>query len=237
MPTVSNKTETRKLRQDADLTQKEAANACDIPLRTFQAYDRGDREPPASKMDHIRSVLGTEKGQVASVSQNDNIGGRHIRQYPVADSDDSPTVTIDERIIDLDGDMPESAQAHRVNSRWMGPWMDAELALVQPKDYIDGPGRYCVRWASGDDKVILEAWRHSNDEVAIRTHAPENTSILTEVERDGNNVLFARPDGSELHVEVIGLVVYPSDSVQMMTKAMADTAARILRGGVADDTA
>jgi len=221
----------RQLRKDAGLTQEEAAQECSIPLRTFADYDRGETEPPADRMDHIRRVLGGEEKAVASVSQNHNLGGPHIKEYPVADSDDTPTVTIDERVIDVRGGMPQNAEAHRVNDRWMGPWMEADLALIEPKDFIDGPGRYCVRWASGNDKVILEAWRHSNSEVAIRTHAPENTAILEEVERNGDSVLFARPDGSELHVEVIGLVVYPSDSVRLMTKGMADTAARILEGG------
>jgi len=221
----------RQLRKDAGLTQEQAAQECDIPLRTFADYDRGETVPPSDRMQHIRRVLGGEEREVASVSQNDNLSERHVKQYPVAESDDTPTVTIDERVIDVRGGMPKNAEAHRVNDRWMGPWMEADLALIEPKAFIDGPGRYCVRWADGKDKVVLEAWRHSNDQIAIRTHAPENTSILTEVERDGHNVLLARPDGSELHVEVIGLVVYPSDSVRLMTKGVADTAARIMEGG------
>jgi len=225
------KTEVRRLRERADLTQEEAAGETGIPLRTFQGYDRGETEPPTDRMDHIRRVLGGAEKKVASVSQNDHIESSHIKKYPVAGTGDTPTVTIDDRVIDVRGGMPQNAKAHRVNDRWMGPWLDVDLVLVEPKAFIDGPGRYCVRWADGEDKVVLEAWRHSNDEVAIRTHAPENTSILTEVERNADNVLFARPDGSELHVEVIGLVVYPSDSVRLMTKGMADTAARIIKGG------
>lgn len=54
------RTEVRKLRQQAGLTQEEAAEACGMPLRTMQSYDRGEREPPASKMDHIRKVLSSK---------------------------------------------------------------------------------------------------------------------------------------------------------------------------------
>jgi SOS-response transcriptional repressor LexA len=46
------------LRKNADLTQEEAAQECGIPLRTFADYDRGETEPPADRMDHIRNVLG-----------------------------------------------------------------------------------------------------------------------------------------------------------------------------------
>lgn len=45
------------LRKNADLTQEEAAQECGIPLRTFADYDRGETEPPADRMDHIRNVL------------------------------------------------------------------------------------------------------------------------------------------------------------------------------------
>jgi len=226
--------EIHEMRKAAGLTQEEAANKLNINRHTFGAYERGERTPDYKTMDKIRRVLGGQR-KVASVSQNDNITSRHIKKYPVAEgSDDTPTVTIDDRVIDVKGGMPQNAKAHRVNDRWMGPWLDVDLVLVEPKSYIDGPGRYCVRWADGEDKVVLEAWRHSNDQIAIRTHAPETTSILTEVEREGDIVRFARPGGSELHVEVIGLVVYPSDSVRLMTKGMADTAARILEGRAGD---
>jgi transcriptional regulator with XRE-family HTH domain len=50
--------EVRTLRKNADLTQEEAAQECGIPLRTFADYDRGETEPPADRMDHIRNVLG-----------------------------------------------------------------------------------------------------------------------------------------------------------------------------------
>jgi transcriptional regulator with XRE-family HTH domain len=218
-----------KLREEAGMTQQQAAEATGIPLSTFQNYDQGRTEPPADRMRLIRRVLGGGEKSLASASQNGNT--KYISKYPVVDSDDSPTVTVDERIANADGGMPEDAEAHHINNRWMGPWMSADLVIVQPKSYIDGPGRYCVRWAGGEDKIVLEAWRHSNDQIAIRTHAPEQTSTLTEVEREGDSVLFARPDGSDLHIKVIGIVVYPSDSVRLMTQGMADTASRILGGG------
>lgn len=58
MHAVEGQTEVRQLREEAGMTQEEAAEACDIPYPTFAAYDRGDRQPSAGRMDTIREVLG-----------------------------------------------------------------------------------------------------------------------------------------------------------------------------------
>jgi len=62
--------EVRTLRKDADLTQEEAAQECGIPLRTFADYDRGETEPPADRMDHIRNVLGESPRETDEASEN-----------------------------------------------------------------------------------------------------------------------------------------------------------------------
>lgn len=75
-------TETRRLREEAGMTQEEAAEACDIPLRTFQSYDRGDREPPASKMDHMRNVLGTTSRKTSKTSNIISQNSSQIQVVP-----------------------------------------------------------------------------------------------------------------------------------------------------------
>jgi len=103
--------------------------------------------------------------------------------------------------------------------------------LAEPVSQIDGPGRYVVRWANGRDKVVIEAWRHSENQICVRFHAPERRVIFEELGRENGATVFCREDGSEIRVEVIGSVVFPDASAQMMTEGMADTAARIVNGG------
>jgi phage repressor protein C with HTH and peptisase S24 domain len=56
-------TEVKRLREKAGLTQAEAADLLDMPKRTFESYDRGEREPPYQKMDRIRRLLGNEEAK------------------------------------------------------------------------------------------------------------------------------------------------------------------------------
>jgi len=56
-------TEVKRLREKAGLTQAEAADLLDMPKRTFESYDRGEREPPYQKMDRIRRLLGNRQAK------------------------------------------------------------------------------------------------------------------------------------------------------------------------------
>jgi len=225
---VSQGKEIRALRDRAGLTQEEAAEKLDMKTRTYGAYEREERDVSYKQMQKIRRVLGARVETSVTRSY-----GKNVKQYPVADSGESSTVLIDTQIINVEGRMPEPDQAevHRVNTRWMGPWMSADMALVQSKSRIDGPGRYVVRWADGEDKVVLEAWRYGESKVCVRTHAPENKTVFEEVEQNVGLTVFRRDDGTELNIEVIGKVVFPDDDVQLMTEGMADTAARIVNNG------
>jgi len=109
-------------------------------------------------------------------------------------------------------------------------WMHSDLVLARSVDQIDGPGRYVIRWADGDDKTVVEAWRHSNEEICVRFHAPERQVIMTEVESENGVTVFQKEDGSKIDVEVLGMVVFPDDATQIMTEGMADTASRIING-------
>jgi hypothetical protein len=55
--------------------------------------------------------------------------------------------------------------------------------------------------------------------------------LFEEVGRENGATIFLREDGSEISIEVLGCVVFPDSTTQMMTEGMADTAARIVNGG------
>jgi len=222
---VSQGEEIRQMREAADLTQEQAAERLDMNPRTYGAYEREERDVSYKQMKKIRRELG---GRVEKV--NAPKYDTHVKQYPVADSGKSSTVYVDSQIIPVDR-MPDKGTAHYVNSRWMGPWMSASMVLAEPVSQIDGPGRYVVRWAGGSDKIVIEAWRHSESKVCVRFHAPERRVLFEEVGRENGATVFCREDGSEVRVEVLGAVVFPDASAQMMTEGMADTAARIGNGG------
>jgi DNA-binding XRE family transcriptional regulator len=222
---VSQGEEIRQMREAAGLTQEQAAERLDMNPRTYGAYEREERDVSYKQMKKIRRELG---GRVEKV--NSPTYDTHVKQYPVADSGKSSTVYIDSQIIPVDR-MPDKGTAHYVNSRWMGPWMDSDLVLAREVDQIDGPGRYVVRWAGGSDKVVVEAWRHSESKICVRFHAPERRVLFEEVGRENGATIFRREDGSEISVEVLGIVVFPDSTTQMMTEGMADTASRIVNGG------
>lgn len=220
--------EIRDLRKQRGLTQKEAAEKLDMNPRTFGAYERGERTPDYKTMDKIRRTLGSKELDTLG----DDARSTHIKKYQVADSDKPSTVYIDDMLIQVGEQMPDTseAMAHHVNTRWMGPWLDASLVLARDVEKIDGPGRYIIRWAEGNDKVVMECWRHSDTHIAVRTHAPEKTVLFEEVGMEDGLTHLIREDGHELHIEVLGRVVYPSDNVRQMTQGMADTVPPHLRG-------
>jgi len=222
---VSQGEEIRQMREAADLTQEQAAERLDMNPRTYGAYEREERDVSYKQMKKIRRELG---GRVEKV--NAPTYDTHVKQYPVADSGKSSTVYVDSQIIPVDR-MPDKGTAHYVNSRWMGPWMSASMVLAEPVSQIDGPGRYVVRWAGGSDKIVIEAWRHSENKICVRFHAPERRILFEEVGRENGATIFRREDGSEIRVEVLGAVVFPDSSTQIMTEGMADTASRIINGG------
>jgi transcriptional regulator with XRE-family HTH domain len=220
--------EIRKLRDRAGLTQKQAAERLDMNERTYGSYERDERDISYKQMKRIRRELGGRVEKVNSPSYD-----THVKQYPVADSGESSTVYIDSQIIPIDGNMPDphEATAHHVNTRFMGPWMDSNLVLAREVEQVDGPGRYVIRWANGNEKTVIEAWRHSNDEICFRFHAPQRQVVMREVEYEDGVTVLEKEDGSKIDVELLGVVVFPDDSTQMMTEGMADTASRIINGG------
>jgi len=141
--------ELKSLRRENDLTQDEAAARFDVSASAWQTWEQGIHTPGADKLDHIRRVLG-QKTQVASEPTNTDVA-KHVVEYPVANgSGNSPTVKIDDRLIDIDGGMPTHAKVHSANGSLMGPYLpDRCRVLVQEQHQVQGPARYLFRWKGG----------------------------------------------------------------------------------------
>jgi len=216
----------KQMRAGTGLTQSEVAEQLGISERRYGSYERDERCMTWEQMQQAKKVLGSLQSGVAVSSKDCNISDTYLAQYP---SDDNSEIVLDKRITGRSS-VPDRGKAHNVNTRWMGPWLDCEMVLAEDCKRIDGPARYVVRWSQGEDKVVVEAWRHSGREVAVRFHAPERTVIFEEVGRDGDGVTFEREGGSQIEVEILGKVFYPSNSTQLMTQGMADTASRIVNG-------
>lgn len=93
-------TEVRKLRKEAGLTQSEAAKETGIPQRTFEAYDRGDTEPPSDRMDHIRNVLSENHGSTDSDLPDHvrRVRVRHAGAGPGRSAEGEDRIILDKRL-------------------------------------------------------------------------------------------------------------------------------------------
>ena len=222
-------TEVRRLRRQSGLNQKEAADELDMPVRTFRAYDRGEREPPASKMDHIRSVLGQDERPVDKDTYNTHTNGSLVKQYPTSDSG-TPTVTIDTRLIDTDGDVPDrsEATAHYVQTYMMGVWMKDGWVLARNTSQIEGAGRFVVLWAGGKEKQVIEAMRYDDESVMVTYHHEGRKERFWQVESDGRATIFEREDGSQITVEVLGRVIMPRAHGQQQSEKIQRSVQRAL---------
>lgn len=220
---MSQSDELKKLRNAAGLTQDEAADEVGIPVRTYQAYERGERTPLYDKMDRIRTRLRNLPGSLASSSGNKDVQ-KHVREYDVEGSTDEPTLTVDERIMQV-SEVPASSEAtaHRVNGTHMGAWMpDRAYCIALNCSKVSCGGRYVVRWSEGEEKSVIWMDRHSDDQVQIRSYSPRATEIVTEVGRDGDVVEYRRQNGNVLTVQVLGRVVVPTARGQQMTEEVSD---------------
>lgn len=225
-------TEVRRLRKQAGLTQEEAAAECDVPLRTFADYDRGETDPPSDRMDHIRRVLGNE----ASLNENlPDESDEPLIRYSVAsdDSEDDPEIVVDPRILTLDRSLPDpnEATAHYVSGRKMGPWMrDRQYVLAEDCSEVESTGRYVVRWGEGERKVVIEAHRHGNNTIRVRNYAPRTIHTLRESSRSGDVVVYEREDGTQITIEVLGRILLPQERGKRLMEEVTNRLSKVMSG-------
>jgi transcriptional regulator with XRE-family HTH domain len=210
--------ELKSLRRENDLTQDEAADRFNVSASAWQTWEQGIHTPGADKLDHIRRVLGQET-KVASEPNNTDVA-EHVVEYPCANgSGDSPTVKIDDRLIDLDGGMPTHAKVHCANGSLMGPYLaDRCRVLVEKQKQVQGPGRYLFRWKGGTEKVVGYLNRWGDSSILLRRYAPREKVVIHHVEGDQ----YEHQDGTPFTMEMIGKVVYPPDSARQLTEEMLD---------------
>jgi len=152
---VSDQTETRKLREEAGLTQQEAANECDIPLRTFQAYDRGDREPPASKMDHIRTVLGGQKAPRDLPSTVRKVRVHHAGAGPGQSASGDEEILLDERLFEGSGVDFDGHEFIRIRGSSMEPILShGQIVYCERTSNVSGQDLY-VYWRGDEDGYVV----------------------------------------------------------------------------------
>lgn len=210
--------ELKRLRRKNDLTQDQAAARFDVSVSAWQTWEQGIHTPDMVELVRPRRVLG-QKTKVASESNSTDVT-KHVAEYPVANgSGDSPTVKIDDRLIDLDGGMPTHAKVHCANGSLMGPYLpDRCRVLVEEQVQVQGPGRYLFRWKGGTEKVVGYLNRWGDSSILLRRYAPREKVIIQHVEGDQ----YEHQDGTLFTMQVIGKVVYPPDSARQLTEEMMD---------------
>jgi len=57
--------ELKRLRNELDLNQEQAAERCDVSVGTWQSWEQGRHTPSAAKMDHVRATLNARNKDVS----------------------------------------------------------------------------------------------------------------------------------------------------------------------------
>ena len=63
--------ELKRLRNELDLNQEQAAEKCDVSVGTWQSWEQGRHTPSAAKMDHVRATLNARNKDVSKYVQKD----------------------------------------------------------------------------------------------------------------------------------------------------------------------
>lgn len=186
------------------MTQEEAANACNLPLRTFQSYDRGEREPPASKMDHIRSVLGSDEEDALAEGNTPASADHRAYEIPVPHPvGDRQTLVVDRREAERQyGDALGKVRAHRVRSSSMEGVVDrgAWVEYVTDTGY-QGPGMYLLS-LTGERPWPAYIPKLSPVEMEIDT---TNREAPIRLVREGPDAEWAHEDGGEVDFVLHGI--------------------------------
>lgn len=232
----------KRLRDQAGLTQGEAAEALNMNKRTYGAYEREERDISFNKMQRARRVLGEEKYTTQAMESSSTAARSNaVKEYPVADDQDgapATTIYVDTRILAIDKNIPgpEEATAHLVNGRMMGIWMQRQqYVIARDCKEIGAAGRYVVRWAGGEEKIVVEGERRGNRSVLIRTHAPQQERMLSQGQRENGETTYQDENGSDVTIETIGKVVLPSDKPRQLVETVSDQLSRMVSEPAQED--
>lgn len=199
---MANENELRQLRKQANLTQKEAAEKLDIPVRTYRAYEREERKAPYDKMDHIREVLGDEanKKELPSTISSD----QHVHEVPVPHPvEGRDTLVVDRHEAERRyGEALDRVRAHRVRSSSMAGVVDrgALIEYISGVDY-QGPGMYLIS-LTGE-----RPWPAYVRELATTRLEIETTNRKEPIQlvREGRDAEWKREDRGEVDFVIHGI--------------------------------
>jgi transcriptional regulator with XRE-family HTH domain len=237
--------EIKELREQAGLTQKEAAEKLNINSRTFGAYERQERTPDFRTMDKIRRVLGRGDGThatpptVTGASANSQDHIRiveilHVGAGPVR-NEEHDEIVLDDRLfkgVEIDFDR---VKLIRVHGSSMEPHLsDGQLVFFRPVERVRGDDLY-VYWSS------LE----SEHTVGILSNEPGNALQLkklgvnpqTRVYEHREGTTYERADGRTIEIDVVGrvksAVVSPVKQIAQINEA-ARSAANAIDSSIND---
>lgn len=173
--------EITQLREQAGLTQKEAADKLDMKTRTFGSYERGERTPDYKTMDRIRQVLGNS-AEPSPTPPHDRRAYEIPVPHPVGDRE---TLVVDRREAERRyGNALGKVRAHRIRSSSMervasrGAWVE----YLIDTDY-QGPGMYLVS-LTGERPWPAYVRKFSHVELEIEKTGKEAPIRLVRESRD-----------------------------------------------------
>lgn len=219
-------TEVRRLRRQSGLNQKEAASELGMPLRTFRAYDRGEREPPAGKMDHIRNVLGNGSGRRSfSLSEADEANIRRVTVRPAGAGPGKSTggkeeIVLDRRLLDGSSIDVEGHEFVRVVGSSMEPVLThGQIVLVEPCSKVHGDDVY-VYWSSAEEGHIVALLSKTGDGIEVQKYGPKPRTIEY---KHLDNHSYEDQNGCQLELHLVGRVLgaigRPSRTIAQVNEA------------------
>jgi len=198
------KTEVRRLRERADLTQEEAASETGIPLRTFQGYDRGETEPPTDRMDHIRNVLGEAAGESERPA---SFYSEHVRPVRVQHAGGGPgqapdaeeEILLDERLFAGSGIDFDDHVFIRIKGNSMGEVLShGQIVFAEPTCEVVGQDIY-VYWRGDEEGNVVAIIDRVPGGLRIEKRGP--TRSVTEWKHVGGD-LYENERGRQTAIQI-----------------------------------
>jgi len=195
----------RELREEADLTQKEAAERLGLPVTTFGAYERGERSPTYEEGLRLREEL----AEAAGVSLGDSPHVVTIEMPPVAAgrgggaSGERVEAQIDERLFQGTEVSAESDFYHLQGSG-LEPLLSHGQAIgVDPCDRVLGDDLY-VWWCSEGEGYVAGLLSSVRGGLQLETKGPNPSSTFL---RHLGESRYRTPGGEESTIDIQGRVV------------------------------
>lgn len=195
-----------ELREEADLTQKQAAERLGLPVTTFGAYERGERSPSYEEGVRLREEL----AEAAEVSLGHSPHVVTIQMPPVAAgrgggaSGEPIEAQIDERIFEGTEISAERSDFYLLQGSGLEPLLSHGQAIgVDPCERVLGDDLY-VWWCSEGEGYVAGLLSSVRGGLQLETKGPNPTSTFLRHLGEGR---YRTPEGEESTVDIQGRVV------------------------------